>query len=207
MCNTFWVALTTCCQCAATRGLTETAFTATPGFERNSHLVNQPVCSVDRLLGFAACCFATPTTSCRCHPAFQTQSHATAFWPALFFEQPKFQQTFGRSHDGFFVGAGRPVEQAAGLCVGGVLGFAQLGQDLLHGRVAQRGEPHQPVGQLPRGDAASFLAPRLRFSTVAMSSIDMKSPDTARNRSPLAAGRVMARKCKSATSRTSTAPK
>ena len=53
-----------------------------------------------------------------------------------------------------------------------------------------------------------FAASPMRFlSTLAMSRMAMKSPATARNRSPLAAGFVIARKCKSATSRTSTTPK
>jgi hypothetical protein len=53
-----------------------------------------------------------------------------------------------------------------------------------------------------------LAAPPMRaFSTFAISSIDITSPDTAMNRSPFAAGSVIARRCRSATSRTSTTPK
>ena len=50
-------------------------------------------------------------------------------------------------------------------------------------------------------------APMRLLSTRAISRIDRKSPATARKRSPAAAGCVMARTCRSATSRTSTRPK
>ena len=47
----------------------------------------------------------------------------------------------------------------------GILVFAEFGDDLLHDRIAQRREPHQPVGQLPRrhalrGDTHALLQDR-----------------------------------------------
>ncbi len=36
--------------------------------------------------------------------------------------------------------------------------LAEFGEDLLHRRVAERGQPHQPVGQLARGHAAGRAA-------------------------------------------------
>ena len=49
--------------------------------------------------------------------------------------------------------------------------------------------------------------PSSRRSTLAMSRIDIVSPDTAMKRSPFASGAFIARRCRSATSRTSTTPK
>src|ERR1700722_2267046 len=49
-------------------------------------------------------------------------------------------------------------------------------------------------------------APRCSLSTRAICASDMAAPARARKRSPLAAGSLMARRCRSATSRTSTTP-
>src|SRR5579871_5629470 len=62
------------------------------------------------------------------------------FW--AIFEQAEADQAFGRGDDGFFVRARVPAEDSFGLGVGRVLAFAELGENLLHGRVAERGEPH-----------------------------------------------------------------
>ena len=46
------------------------------------------------------------------------------------------------------MGAGRPAEQPPGFFVGGVLPFAKFGKYKFYRGVTERGETHQPVGEL-----------------------------------------------------------
>ncbi len=115
-------------------------------------------------------------------------NHLRRLFSALSFRSPSRTRLSAVATMASSFERGAQAQHAPGLFVGGVLHLAEFGQDLLHRRIAQRGEAHQPVGQLPGRHSSWPPRPCGLFSTLAMSSIDMKSPATARKRSPLAAG-------------------
>ena len=103
-------------------------------------------------------------------------------------QQPEPHQALGGGDDGLLVRARRPAEQAPGLLAGGVLRpcRARAGSASPPDRAARRAAPASS-GSCRVGTRLA-AAPRRAFSTLAISSIDMKSPATARKRSPLAGG-------------------
>ena len=94
-------------------------------------------------------------------------------------------------------------EQAPGLLVGGVLALAELRRDAFHRGIEQPDDAHKPVRQAAGRNFARRLA-GARLEDLRRSDECSGSRRRRRNRSPRAAGSVIAFKCRSATSRAST---
>jgi hypothetical protein len=109
-----------------------------------------------------------------------------------FSEKPQPHQALGSGHDRLLVGARNPADIRLAFSPLAFLSFPSSGRICRTDGSRRAASRTRKLGSCQVGTRRA-AAPRRRFKIFAMSRIERKSPATARNRSPLAAGWVMAR--------------